>query len=62
MNRKNLVQTALALDKLNVGDVEFWGKLATHLLRIMHDLRSKDYYYILDVYDRPLDSSLNSLE
>ena len=54
MNRRDLVMTAQAIDKLRAKNAELWGKLALNLLRIMHELRSKDYYMILDIFDRPL--------
>ena len=52
MKCRDLVYSALAFDRLVVRDVELWGKLATNILRIMHTLRSKDYFYVLNVFSK----------
>lgn len=54
MKRRELVETAKAVDRLRLNGAEFWGNLGIHILRIMHELRSKDYYTILDIFHKPL--------
>ena len=48
------METAKAVDRLRLNGAEFWGNLGIHILRIMHELRSKDYYTILDIFHKPL--------
>lgn len=51
---KNVLQTALLLDRLSILDQELWNKAATHTLRLLHRYKGRDMAMFLDLFDKDI--------
>jgi len=52
LNSKNLLQTAILLDRLVILDRNLWTLTSTHVLRLLHKYKGRDMAVVLDLFDK----------
>lgn len=52
MNSKNLLQTALVLDRLQIIDAQAWNLTQTNILRLLHKYKGRDMALFFDLFDK----------
>ena len=54
LNSKNIIQTAIVMDRLNWLDKDLWSQAAHHSLRLLHKYTARDLAMLLDLYDKDI--------
>jgi hypothetical protein len=52
LNAKNLLQTAILLDRLVVLDRSLWSVTSVNILRLLHKFKGRDMAVFLDLFDK----------
>ena len=54
MTSKNVINSVIILDRLNILDQELWNKCSHHVLRLLHKYKGRDLATCLDLFDKDI--------
>ena len=54
LNSKQMIQTALLLQRLRIVDSEAWQSASRHSLRLLHKYKGRDMAQLLDLFDKDI--------